>query len=161
MFHRLLNSLVKIHNEKILDTLTTPLINIFAIEEYPHGLTQSKINDIRKKNYTDTGGLLRYLGMKVGARIMLTTNMDISDRLVNGQLGTVKHFTLLNGQWQIYILFDDVNAGNERKNGDNFARRIGYVPIEKTEAKFGISNKNATVVVTWTQFPSQKMPICF
>eukprot|EP00111_Clytia_hemisphaerica_P014066 TCONS_00041399-protein len=92
------NSLVKIHNERMLNTLSTPLVNIFALEEYPHGLAPSKIREIRDKNYTDTGGLVYNLGIKVGARIMLTANMDISDRLVNGQLGTVKHLTILNGK---------------------------------------------------------------
>ena len=66
---------------------------------------------------------------------MLTTNMDISDRLVNNQLGTVKRFTLLNGQCQkftSFLMMSMANAGNERKNGDNFAHRNGYVSIEKT-----------------------------
>ena len=29
----------------------------------------------------------------------------------------------------------------------------GYVPIERSEAKFGISNRKSTIIVTWTQYP--------
>jgi len=85
----------------------------------------------------------------------LTTNIDIDDRLVNGQLGTVKHIKVLNRRCEkVYVLFDDAKAGNKRKNADDFARRYGYVLIEKTEGKFGIStNKREIVTVTWTQFP--------
>ena len=56
----------------------------------------AKKKETRKKNYTDTGGLPYELSMRVGARVLLTTNIDISDRLVNGQLGTVKHIKVSN-----------------------------------------------------------------
>ena len=57
---------------------------------------------------------------------------------------------------KIYVLFDDTRAGNKRKREDHFARRYGYVPIERNEGKFGISiNKRKKEVVTakFTQFP--------
>ena len=40
---------------------------------------------------------------------MVTVNVDLEDRLVNGQLGTVKHFQKdQNGNvLKIYIAFDD------------------------------------------------------
>ena len=148
------NSLVKAHNDKMIATLATQMINIFAIEEYPRGLTQSKILEIRNKKFSETGGLTYNLGIKVGARVLLTTNIDIKDRLVNGQLGTVKHIKVSNGQCEkIYVLFDDPKAGNERKKNDNFGQRNGYVPIEKTEAKFGVSRNKEMISVRWTQFP--------
>ena len=37
-----------------------------------------------------TGNLRKVLHVKVGARVMLTTNMDVSDGLTNGAVGTVK-----------------------------------------------------------------------
>jgi len=46
------NSMVRAHNDKMIDTLSTPMVNIFAIEEYPRGLVQSKILEIRKKKTT-------------------------------------------------------------------------------------------------------------
>eukprot|EP00111_Clytia_hemisphaerica_P011124 TCONS_00032559-protein len=105
------NSMVKAHNDKMIESLSTPIINIFAIEQYPRGLAESKIHEIRNKKYTDTGGITYQLTPRVGARVLLTTNLDINDRLVNGQLGTVKHIEVLNGKCEkIYVLFDDVKA---------------------------------------------------
>ncbi|XP_066911415.1 uncharacterized protein [Clytia hemisphaerica] len=148
------NSMVKAHNDIMIETLLTPVIDLFAIEQYPRGLVESKIQEIRNKNYTDTGGIPYKLTLRVGARVLLTTNVDINDRLVNGQLGTVKHIKVLNGRCEkIYVLFDDVKAGNEKRKNDDFARRNGYVPIERTEAKFGFSKRKEMVTVVWTQFP--------
>ena len=44
---------------------------------------------------------------------MLTVNVDFQDRLVNGQLGTVKHIVLnsQNNVSKIYIKIDDCKAG--------------------------------------------------
>ena len=38
-----------------------------------------------------TGNLRKVLHVKVGARVMLTTNIDVSDGLTNGTVGTVKY----------------------------------------------------------------------
>ena len=38
-----------------------------------------------------TGNLRKVLHMKVGARVTLTTNIDVSDGLTNGTVGTVKY----------------------------------------------------------------------
>ena len=37
----------------------------------------------------DTGNLQKILVVKVGARVILTTNIDVSDGLTNGAMGTV------------------------------------------------------------------------
>ena len=38
---------------------------------------------------SETGGLDYKIKLKQGARVMLTTNLNIEDRLLNGQMGTV------------------------------------------------------------------------
>ena len=51
---------------------------------------------------------------------MLTANIDIADRLINGQIGTVKHILTDRGNIvKIYILMDDSNAG--LKKGNSYA----------------------------------------
>ena len=87
---------------------------------------------------------------------MLTVNLDLEDRLVNGQLGTVKHFQKdQNGNvLKIYIAFDDCEAGLKSISKDTFASRNLRVPIEKAEANIRIrTNKDSSPAVTRTQFP--------
>ena len=56
---------------------------------------------------------------------MLTGNVDLQDRLVNGQLSTVKHIVLnsQNNVLKIYMKFDDCKEGLKKMNNDNFARQ--------------------------------------
>lgn len=44
-------------------------------------------------NQNKTGGLAGVLDINFEARIMLTLNVHLYDRLVNGQLGVVKHIS--------------------------------------------------------------------
>ena len=52
---------------------------------------------------------------------MLLSNIDIEDRLVNGLVGQVKHFTIVNGE-VIYVKFDDVTAGRNLMHSDAIGR---------------------------------------
>ena len=45
---------------------------------------------------SQTKGLIFHLKLKIGARIMLTSNVDLSDNLNNGQIGTVVHIYYKN-----------------------------------------------------------------
>ena len=77
---------------------------------------------------------------------MLTVNVDLSDRLVNGQLGTVKHiFKNLNGEvTKVYIKFVDVGAGQKKINKDTFAKQHSWV-VEKFEGKLQCCHQKNTV----------------
>ena len=46
------------------------------------------INTILARGRSETGGLDYKLHLKEMARVMLTCNIDISDRLINGQIGS-------------------------------------------------------------------------
>ena len=46
--------------------------------------------NVLNKNQSETGGLAGKLELKINARVMLTVNVDVNDRLINGQIGTVK-----------------------------------------------------------------------
>ena len=68
------------------------------------------MNKARSQNGSKTGGLERELHLKQGAKVMLTENIDIADRLTNGQLGTVTGFKFhQNSQTiaSVYVKFQD------------------------------------------------------
>ena len=68
------------------------------------------------ENQSETSGLASTLQIKSNVRVMLTMNVDLQDRLIDGQSGTVKHIEI-NDQHNIskvYIKFDDNKAGLKR-----------------------------------------------
>lgn len=149
------NYSVNIHNLKMLDSLSTHSFVIPCIDKYPREFSERMINRVKEMRQTDTGGLAFELKLKIGARIMLLSNIDIDDRLINGQIGTVAHIVSRNSRVEIiYIKFDDNKAGLKAQRKDKFARYSQIVPIERTEANFSLNNKgNSLNSITRTQFP--------
>ena len=52
-------------------------------------MRKQDIDRVLARGRSETGGLDYEILIKEGARVMLTTNISISDRLINGQMGTV------------------------------------------------------------------------
>ena len=79
---------------------------------------------------------------------MLTSNLDIDDRLVNGLVGTVKQIKYKNNEVSVvYVKFDNNNGGKETMQSDVTARQHKWVPIKRHQALFGIrKNKQQTSV---------------
>ena len=69
----------------------------------------SNIQKALNKNQNETGGLAGTLNIKVNAKVLQTVDINIDDRLINGQIGTVYKIKTDNkGQdVKIYIKFDD------------------------------------------------------
>ena len=83
-----LNVDVDKHNEHMLNSLTTETQQYYikasdAIAGQTSHIDLSTLSDKR----SETGGLHGVLKLAVGARVMLTTNVDVSDGLVNGARG--------------------------------------------------------------------------
>ena len=90
------------------------------------------------------------------ARVMLTTNTNIEDRLINGQLGTVEHIEIKENEVIIiYLELDDKCAGQIRMSGsDIIAKNNKWVAI-KRENTYVYLNKYKTTspAIKRTQFP--------
>lgn len=138
-----------------LETVSKPLHQICVIDILPKNISIKKIEEILNRKQSETGGLATIFKIKVDACVMLTVNIDIQDRLINGQIGTIKQILTDNGNvTKVYIKFDDPKAGVKKINADPFARQHSVVPIEKAEASVLIkNNKESSPVIKRTQFP--------
>ena len=144
------------HNSKMLDANENELCSVCAIDDLPKNIGKAVVNKVLLRNQSQTGGLAQLLQIKVNARVMITVNIDIADRLINGQIGTVKHIaqSLDKNIHKIYVKFDDVKAGLKLIQTDHVARQNMWVPIEKAEASITINvSKNSSPVIKRTQFP--------
>ena len=110
----------------------------------------------QNRKQSETGGLALQLKLKIDARVMLTMNVDIEDRLINGQVGTVNHFrkNQHNQITIVYVKFDDEKAGVKKMNSDHFAKTNKCVPIEKSETSINLQrNRPLSPAIHRTQFP--------
>ena len=103
------------------------------INYLPKKVSNHKINEVLNHNQNETGGLAQVLEVKAEARVISTVNIDMQDRLVNGQLRTVKHISRnsTDSANKIYVKFDEDNAGLERTHTDNFHKQHFWVQTEK------------------------------
>ena len=150
------NKPVNRHNEDMLNTNENALYSIQAVDEIPKNVSQAQINRALNKNQSETGGLAATLKIKVNARVMLTYNINIEDRLINGQIGTVKTVIINteNKVAKIYIKFDDSKAGIDSSNKDNYGKRNSLVPVEKICVNIKLkTSKPSLPVIKRTQFP--------
>ena len=74
---------------------------------------------------SDNNELDEEIKIKEGARVMLTKNIAIADRLINNQLGTIckiKFDNLTNKVSAVYVNFDKERAGKDtiRNSGDYY-----------------------------------------
>lgn len=78
------------HNNEHLPCLKTPLYRLKATDQYPPNVNKQDIYRVLAKGRSETGGLDFEILVKENCRVMLTTNIDINDSLINGQIGTIK-----------------------------------------------------------------------
>ena len=91
----------------------------------------------------------------VGAKVMLTDNISVSHRLINGSIGTVKHLDRRSKPLcsTIYVKFDDPKAGNSMKDRRLRGELKECVPITATAKRFPLKKGKSTVIVERKQFP--------
>ena len=116
--------------------LTAAYSTIPALDTFPENVPANVIeNALNNRTQMSTGGLARELKIKVNTRIMLTSNVDISDELTSGQIGTVFSVKVIDGRVsKVYVKFDDVTTGSNKMKSDHYSRVNMAVPIERIEA---------------------------
>ena len=122
-------------------------------------MNKQDIDRVLARGRSETGGLDYKILTKEGARVMITTNISIPDRLINGQIGTVFKIDINQNTQKptvVYIKFDDPNAGKDLTNtcANPFAREHKVVPIEPVLAKIKIRpGKVSSPEIQRVQFP--------
>ena len=153
------NQLVTEYNNQRLEEICKPLFLLQAVDQYPVNVSRQEINKVLKKGRSATGGLDFQILVKESARVMLTSNIDVSDRLINGQLGTVAKISVNEISRKptiVYVKFDDELAGELliNKSGDIFATENKVVPIKPISSKIKVnSGKQSSPQIERVQFP--------
>ena len=153
----LTNQLANMENERCITALKTDTIVINAKDSARDIETQTLLVNISDNDLHKTGNLLGKLKICVGARVMLTSNINTSDKLINGSTGEVKYILMPRGGnnlvGSIYVKFDDPNAGNSLKNNRLKDELKHCVPITAITKTFPYSSRKRTVTVQRKQFP--------
>ena len=120
----------------------------------PPGVIASTIPaGIIPKDDRQCAGLANMLPVAVGAKVMLTRNIDTGEGLVNGAIGIIREIFLpltSSIPTVIYVQFNDSSIGSSYKD-----QRINAVKITPVTARFF---GNRGTLLTRTQFPIQ---LCF
>ena len=107
-------------------------------------------------NPCETSNLQNVLTVKINARVMITTNMDVTDGLTNGAMGTVTNVVIEKTTGKISIIlvaFDCEHVGQEARYTSVYnSINQNSVPIHCTQATFPV-DKKASFQATRTQFP--------
>ena len=151
-----LNVDVDARNNLMLDSIASA-DNQYCIEACDAVAGQTRHIDLSQlsNKRSETGGLHSVLKIAIGARLMLTANVDVSDGLVNGAMGTVVKVVTndSNSVTKVIVEFDNTNVGLKCLLTSPFRSAFPRgVSISKYEVQFPAKGKRSAEV-TRLQFP--------
>ena len=84
---------------------------------------------------------------------MLTVNIDIQDRLINGKMRVVKYFEIVDNAISTnFIKFDDPEAGRKLAEANRLARQNNWVPVKRNDRHIFVENSYNSLSIQKTQF---------
>ena len=121
--------------------------------EFTNIATDSKKDDCTElpnitipTNPCETGNLKKILTVKINARVMITTNINVTDGLTNGTMGTVTNVVIderIGKMITILISFDSKHVGQEAVHTSVYkSTNQNAAPIYQTQATFPIHKKH-------------------
>ena len=152
-------------NEAKLSIIDSDEVLLEASHSQP---TRKSFKPLLDKGKVRNTPLYDKLKLKIGAKVMLTYNLNVSDGLANGTKGEVIDFVRKKDNegsvCYIIVKFQDQKAGAERrKQFSHLLRKYSnrnVTPIEKIEFEYSLSKSNLKVGSTAkvSQFP---LSLCF
>lgn len=148
------NKEVDDHNSDHLKLVPSRVFNIQAIDKKKDVQT-GLIDVVISSKPSDTGGLRKVVSIAVGARVMVTININVSDGLANGVCGTVIGIDSTgNDVHAILVKFDSGRVGKEAIASSHYKRSYpGAVPIKRQDVQFFAGTGRRSVEAKRTQFP--------
>ena len=96
-------------------------------------------------NPHETGNLPKVLTVKIIARVMITTNIDVPNGLANGTMGTLTNVVIdqTTGKMSVVlVIFDSEHVGQETRHTSVYnSIHQNAVPIHCTQATFPVDKK--------------------
>ena len=160
------NNAVNSHNKKKLNTIASNEQQV-TIRSFEDGKDSTGLIDLKKmktpKTRNETGGLERELIVAVGARVMMTMNVDTADGLVNGVTGEVVAIKRNDTDKVSVILvkFDNIKVGQRAIESNQW--KIQYpnaVPVSRHQSRYDKANKKGATT-TIVQFPIDTSMGCY
>ncbi|XP_078692147.1 uncharacterized protein LOC144922342 [Branchiostoma floridae x Branchiostoma belcheri] len=142
------------HNAKHLTTLSSKVFDIKAIDSKKDLLT-GFTNVAMSTKPSDTGGLREVVSVAVGARVMVTVNIDVADGLVNGTFATVVGVDSTGPDVHtILVKFDSDRVGKQAITDSQYKQAYpGAVPIKRQTVQFFAGKGRRSVQAQRAQFP--------
>ncbi|XP_067660106.1 uncharacterized protein, partial [Haliotis asinina] len=127
------NKQVDEFNEKMLIAKCSNVITIEAED-----VLKQRQTNVKLRRMCGSFALPQKIKMGIGARVMLTRNIDTSDGLVNGVFGTVSHLLMRENErkpMKIFIEFDNCKVGAELRKKTHFPVDVSVnsTPVEVQE----------------------------
>jgi hypothetical protein len=161
------NAEVDAYNTKVLASLNTEGATAnaydFCVGDGLASIREKVLSNIQNLKTTETYGLPLQIDLKVGAKYMMTVNLDVEDGLVNGacgQLIMIDYGTLQKTNetvpCRLWIKFNDEKTGRKsRANFHNVMRNrnidLSLTPIEPVTRQ--INTRSTNFKVERKQFP--------
>ena len=131
-------------------------------KEFTNIATDSKKDDCTEianitmpTNPCETGNLKKILTVKVNAKVMITTNINVNDGLTNGAMGTVTKVVIDERTGKmicILVVFDSKHVGQDAIHTSAYKNKNkNAVPIYKTQQHF--PSTKTSCQATRSQFP--------